>query len=127
MCSSDLGFGSPGVSTVIETLAPRVIGQSAFDHERIHTDLFAATRPGAGGVVGQALGALENAMLDAKAKGLEVPVYTLLGGKIRDRIPVYWSHCGTWRIAYHRFYGNRITDLAGIRALGEEVPSQTGG
>ena len=117
----DEGFGSPGVSTVVETLAPRVIGQSAFDHERIYTELFAATRPGSGGVVGQALGAIENALLDAKAKALGVPMYVLLGGKIRDRIPVYWSHCGTWRIAYHRFYGNRITDLAGVRALGEEV------
>ena len=117
----DEGFGSPGVSTVIETLAPRLIDQSAFDHERIYTELHAATRPGSGGVVGQALGALENAMLDAKAKALGVPVYVLLGGKIRDRIKVYWSHCGTWRIAYHQFFGNQITDLAGIRDLGEEV------
>jgi galactonate dehydratase len=117
----DEGFGSPGVSTVIETLAPRLIDQSAFDHERIYTELHAATRPGSGGVVGQALGALENAMLDAKAKALGVPVYVLLGGKIRDRIKVYWSHCGTWRIAYHKFFGNQITDLAGIRDLGEEV------
>jgi galactonate dehydratase len=117
----DEGFGSPGVSTVIETLAPRLIDQSTFDHERIYTELHAATRPGSGGVVGQALGALENAMLDAKAKALGVPVYVLLGGKIRDRIKVYWSHCGTWRIAYHEFFGNQITDLAGIRDLGEEV------
>ncbi|MEM7276355.1 MAG: mandelate racemase/muconate lactonizing enzyme family protein [Actinomycetota bacterium] len=117
----DEGFGSPGVSTVIETLAPRLVGQSVHNHERIHTELFAATRPGAGGVVGQALGAIENALLDAKAKALGVPVSTLLGGRVRDRIRVYWSHCGTWRIAYHQFYGNRITDLAGVRALGEEV------
>lgn len=117
----DEGFGSPGVSTVIEALAGRLIGQSVHHHERIHTELFAATRPGAGSVVGQGLGAIENALLDAKAKALGVPVYVLLGGKLRDRIRVYWSHCGTWRIAYHSFYGNRITDLGGVRALGEEV------
>ncbi len=117
----DEGFGSPGVSTVIESLAPRVVGQSVMAHERVHTELFAATRPGAGSVVGQGIGAIENALLDAKAKALGVPVYELLGGRQRDRIRVYWSHCGTWRIAQHRFYGNRISDLAGIRALGEEV------
>ncbi len=117
----DEGFGSPGVSTVIEALAGRLIGQSVHHHDRIHTELFAATRPGAGSVVGQGLGAIENALLDAKAKALGVPVYVLLGGKQRDRIRVYWSHCGTWRIAYHMFYGQRITDLAGVRALGEEV------
>ena len=117
----DEGFGSPGVSSVIDAVGGRVAGQSVFDHERIYTELFAATRPGAGSVVGQGLGAIENALLDAKAKALGVPVYTLLGGKLRDRIRVYWSHCGTWRIAYHRFYGNQITDLAGVEALGEEV------
>ena len=117
----DEGFGSPGVSTVIDAVGSRLIGRPVGDHERICTELFAATRPGAGSVVGQGLGAIENALLDAKAKALGVPVYSLLGGKLRDKIRVYWSHCGTWRIAYHQFYGNRITDLAGVRALGEEV------
>jgi L-alanine-DL-glutamate epimerase-like enolase superfamily enzyme len=117
----DEGFGSPGVTTVIDALASRLVGQSVFNHERIHAELFAATRPGAGSVVGQGIGAIENALLDAKAKSLGVPVYTLLGGKLRDKIRVYWSHCGTWRIAHHRFYGNRISDYAGVRALGEEV------
>ncbi|MGH1489055.1 MAG: mandelate racemase/muconate lactonizing enzyme family protein, partial [Acidimicrobiales bacterium] len=117
----DEGFGSPGVSTVIEALSGRVVGQSVFNHERIYTELFSATRPGSGSVVGQGLGAIENALLDAKAKALGVPVYTLLGGKLRDKIRVYWSHCGTWRIAYPGFYGNQISDLAGVKALGEEV------
>ena len=85
----DEGFGSPGVAAVIEQLSPRVIGQSVMQHERIREELFSATRPGAGGVVGQALGAIENALLDAKAKTLGLPCYELLGGKIRDRLPVY--------------------------------------
>lgn len=117
----DEGFGSPGVSTVIDAVSARLVGRSVFDHEALYTELLYATRPAAGSVVGQGIGAIENALLDAKAKALEVPVATLLGGKVRDRVPVYWSHCGTWRIAYGRFVGNRITDLAGVRALGEEV------
>ena len=71
----DEGFGSPGVSAVIERLAGRVIGQPVFDHERIYTELFCLTRPAAGGVVGEGLGAIENAMLDAKAKALGMPCY----------------------------------------------------
>jgi L-alanine-DL-glutamate epimerase-like enolase superfamily enzyme len=117
----DEGFGSPGVSAVIEAIGPLVVGTSVAAHERTHARLFAATRPGAGSVVGQGIGAIENALLDAKAKSLGLPVHDLLGGKVRDRIPVYWSHCGTWRIAQHRFYGNQITDLEGIEALGREV------
>jgi len=117
----DEGFGSPGVSTVIEALAGRVVGRSVHEHERVHAELFSATRPAAGSVVGQGLGAIENALLDAKAKALDLPVYALLGGRLRDRIEVYWSHCGTWRIARPDYYGGPITDLAGVRALGEEV------
>ena len=51
-------------------LTERVVGQEVFDHERIHTELYCFTRPAARGVVGEGLGAIENALLDAKAKAL---------------------------------------------------------
>src|SRR5215207_9119079 len=47
----DEGFGAPGVTAAIERLAARVVGKNAFQHERIYAELFAATRPAAGGVV----------------------------------------------------------------------------
>ena len=114
----DEGFGSPGVGAVIEHLTPRVVGQPVGEHERIYAELYCATRPAAGGVVAQAMGAIENALLDAKAKGLGVPCYELLGGKIRDRIRVYWSHCATWRINHPTWYKPAITDLDGVKAMG---------
>ncbi len=117
----DEGFGAPGLSAAIQRLAPRVIGQNAHDHERIYNELYAITRPAAGGVVALALGAIENALLDAKAKSLGVPCYELLGGKIRDRIRVYWSHCATWRINHPSYYKPAITDLDGVKSLGREV------
>ena len=60
-------------------------------------------------------------MLDAKGKILGVPCYELLGGKIRDRIPVYWSHCPTWRINHPKFFGPAITDLDGVTRVGAEA------
>ena len=111
----DEGFGSPGVGAVIARLAPRVLGRSPGEHERIYQDLFSTTRPATGGVVAQAMGAIENALLDAKAKSLGVPCYELLGGKVRDRIPVYWSHAATWRINHGTWYKPAITDLEGVR------------
>lgn len=117
----DEGFGSPGVATVIRTLAGRVVGQHVRDHERVFADLFCRTRPASGGVVAQGLGAIENALLDAKAKALGVPCYALLGGRLRDRIRVYWSHCATWRINHPTWYGPPITDFDGVRAMGHEV------
>jgi galactonate dehydratase len=117
----DEGFGSPGVTTVIEKLSERVVGQSAMAHERIYVELYALTRPAAGGVVAEGLGAIENALLDAKAKHLKVPCYELLGGKVRDRIPIYWSHCATWRINHPAYYQPPITDLDGVKRMGAEV------
>ena len=117
----DEGFGSPGVGAVVERLAPRVVGQNVFDHERVYAELYCLTRPAAGGVVGEGLGAIENALLDAKAKALGVPCHTLLGGKLRDQVRVYWSHCATWRINHPSFYRPAITGLDGVRAIGAEA------
>jgi L-alanine-DL-glutamate epimerase-like enolase superfamily enzyme len=60
--------------------------------------LYAVRRQASGGLVQQAIGAIENALLDIKARGLGVPVYELLGGPVRERIRLYWSHCGTYRL-----------------------------
>ena len=98
-----------------------MVGQKVGEHERIYAELYSATRPGAGGVIAQAIGAIENALLDAKAKALGVPVYELLGGKVRDRVRVYWSHCATWRINQPAYYKPPITDLDGVKAMGREV------
>src|SRR5882757_7926543 len=116
----DEGFGAPGVGTVIERLSSRVIGQEVGAHERIYAELYSATRPASGGIVALAMGAIENALLDAKARGLGVPVYELLGGKIRDRIRVYWSHCATWRINHPSHYKPAISDLDGVKTIGRE-------
>jgi L-alanine-DL-glutamate epimerase-like enolase superfamily enzyme len=117
----DEGFGAPGVGTAIEKLSARVVGQPVGEHERLYAELYSITRPAAGGVVALALGAIENALLDAKAKSLGVPCYELLGGKIRDRIRVYWSHCATWRINHPGYFKPAITDLEGVTAIGREV------
>jgi L-alanine-DL-glutamate epimerase-like enolase superfamily enzyme len=111
------------VGEVIRRLAPRVLGKDPAGHEAIYQELFSATRPSAGGVVGQALGAIENALLDAKAKALGIPCCELLGGRLRDRIPLYWSHAATWRIAHGDWYKPPITDLEGVRQMGRAVAS----
>jgi len=116
------GFGSPGVTTAIESLRQIVMGQDPRRIEAIYWDLYAATRPAAGGIAGEALGAIENALLDAKAKLYGVPVCDLLGGAIRDRLQLYWSHCGTWRVNWAEVHElPPVTSLDDVRALGREV------
>ena len=91
-------YGSKGVSAVIEQLTPTIIGTNALSHETAFTHLYAMTRQAPGGINSQALAAIENALLDIKGKALGVPCYELFGGKLRDRLPLYWSHCGTYRM-----------------------------
>lgn len=117
----DEGFGSPGVTAAIEALSPRVLGQNAMHHERLFQELRGATRPAFGSVVAQAIGAVENALLDLKAKALGLPCFELLGGRMRERIRVYWSHCATWRIVAPQFYPPAIRTLDDVRAMGREV------
>src|SRR5205085_7830633 len=105
----------------IKHLGRRVIGQPVGAHERIYAELYCATRPATGGVVSEAMGAIENALLDAKAKKLGVPCYELLGGKLRDRVRVYWSHCATWRINHPSFFQPAITDLDAVKQIGAEA------
>jgi L-alanine-DL-glutamate epimerase-like enolase superfamily enzyme len=50
-----------------------------------------------------------------------VPCYELLGGKVRDRIRVYWSHCATWRINHPSYFKPAIADIEGVKAIGREV------
>jgi len=40
---------------------------------------------------------------------------------MRDRIPLYWSHCATWRINHPTYYKPAITDLDGVKKMGAEV------
>jgi L-alanine-DL-glutamate epimerase-like enolase superfamily enzyme len=102
-------FGSAGLSAVVETLAQSLVGKDPRPVERHISTLHVATRQSRGGINHQAIAAIENALLDVKAKDLGIPVYALFGGPVRDRIPVYWSHTGTYRV--------RNAELMGVPPL----------
>ena len=91
-------FGSVGLSDVIRGLSPMLIGSDPRRYEQITQHLHVLTRQSRGGINQQAIAAIENALLDVTGKAYGVPVYALFGGPIRDRIPVYWSHFGTYRV-----------------------------
>ncbi len=115
-------FGGPGVSTVIAELAPALVGKDPRAWEAHVALLYALRRQATGGVIQQAIGAIENALLDVKARALGIPVYELLGGPVRDRIRLYWSHCATYRV--RNFQDLRIAQvrtLDDVVKLGHEV------
>lgn len=94
-------YGSPGLTGVIERLVTQILGSNPSAIERLSQQLYATTRQAPGGMTQQAIAAIENALLDLKARSLGVPVYELLGGAVRDRLTLYWSHCGTYRMMDH--------------------------
>lgn len=102
-------FGSAGLADVIQKLSPLVIGKDPRRFEAITAQLHVATRQSRGGINQQAIAAIENALLDIAGKAHGVPVCMLFGGPVRERIPVYWSHFGTYRV--------RSAQLMGVPAL----------
>ena len=40
---------------------------------------------------------IDSALWDIRGKVLNAPVWQLLGGKMRDELRLYWSHCGSIR------------------------------
>ena len=91
------GSGWPRVvETAVRDLAPLIIGDNPFELEKIWQKLFIAMMGhGMTGIVGGgALTAIEMALLDIKGKALNVPVYELLGGKLRDSVRLY-AHAHT--------------------------------
>ena len=116
----DENLGATGITTVVEDMAPTLIGEPVRAIERIRARLVPRVRQSYTGVGAMAIGAIENALLDAKAKELGVPCVDLLGGAVREEIPVYWSHCGTYRITRSEWY-DPVESLEDVTALGEEV------
>jgi len=115
-------YGSYGLTGIIKKLGERLIGQDPRPVERISSTLYAVTRQAPGGMNAQAIAAIENALLDVKAKALGVPVYALFGGPVRDRLQLYWSHCGSYRLNHAERMGvEPVRSLDDLVSLGRHV------
>jgi galactonate dehydratase len=91
------GSGWPRVvEMAVRDLAQLLVGEDAFDIERLWQRMHVAIMGhGMSGVVGQgAIGAIDMALWDIKGKALGVPVWQLLGGKVRGRVRAY-AHAAT--------------------------------
>jgi galactonate dehydratase len=88
------GTNFPKVATIateIEMVRPQVIGQSAWDIEKIWYTLYRGRNAMHGSSVQSAISAIDIALWDIVGQKLEVPVYRLLGGKINDKLKKYLS------------------------------------
>jgi galactonate dehydratase len=115
--------GSPlGMQGVVRDLSALLVGQDPRKIRKLLSDMHSRTRQSPGSIIQKAIGGIENALWDIKAKALNVPVYELFGGVVRDSVPLYWSHCGTSRVrAWDIVQKPMISEIADIEAFGKEV------
>ena len=87
------GRASRAAFGMIQDLAALIIGMNPLDHEVIWEKLYKSTFWGQNGgpVVFAGISALDIALWDIKGKFFNVPVYQLLGGKMRDKLRCYAS------------------------------------
>lgn len=115
-----------GVTEIIHRFAEIVTGMDPREVGRITSMLQPIMRVASSAVYRQAIAAIENACLDIKAKALGVPVYALFGGPFRERIPLYWSHCGSLRVQRAEYFEKElgrpaIRSLDDLTRLGQEA------
>jgi L-alanine-DL-glutamate epimerase-like enolase superfamily enzyme len=111
-----------GIAGCVRDFEHLLIGQDPRAIERLYWDLLRRSRQNLGGVSHKAIAGIELALWDIKAKALGVPVWELFGGPLRDRVRLYWSHCGTTRALHGEALGTPpLRSLDDIAALGREV------
>jgi L-rhamnonate dehydratase len=93
-----VGYGNvalaPRISKEIvdQYLAPLVIGQDPWDYEYLSQRMIRATHAwGRKGVCMAAISAVDIALWDLLGKSVDKPVFKLLGGRTKEKIPCYYS------------------------------------
>jgi L-alanine-DL-glutamate epimerase-like enolase superfamily enzyme len=118
-------WGSPGpVAATVERYAEWVIGRDPMQAEAIWWDLSAASVRHTGGIASKAMSGIDSALWDIRGKALGAPVWQLLGGKMRDRLRLYWTHCGSMRarpVYADRLGLDTVETTDDLRRLAEEV------
>ncbi len=119
-------WGSPGpVAATVERYSEWVIGRDPMQAESIWWDLSTASLRHVGGIAWKAMAGIDSALWDIRGKALNAPVWQLLGGKLRDRLRLYWSHCGSVRARHAERLGlPPLETTDDLRCLAEEVKAR---
>lgn len=117
---------SPGLTPVIQAVSAAALGRDPRAFAELSSALHASVRLVHGGLAAQAVAAIENACIDVAAKAAGVPAYRLLGGPLRQRVPVYWSHAGVFRASMPDLFETHagtapLHSLADFEGVGAEA------
>src|SRR5215467_3252883 len=115
------------VNDIVQQITPLVVGEDPFNIERIWQDLFALTYTSVRGIPAlarqqrplvTAMSAIDIALWDLKGKAIGRPVWALLGGALRDRVPAYVT-------GFYYRDGERADDLVREAAMYVELGYRT--
>ena len=121
---TDWGAAGP-IANTVERYSEWVIGRDPMQAEAIWWDLAASSVRHTGGIAWKAMSGIDSALWDIRGKVLGAPVWQLLGGKMRDRLRLYWSHCGSMRSRHAEELGTpAVKTLDDLRVLAEEVKAR---
>ncbi|MBT3290772.1 MAG: galactonate dehydratase [Victivallales bacterium] len=84
-----LEYREPALAKAIRGMERHLLGRDPHEIESIWHECYRGTYFRGGPIGMSALSGVEMALWDLKGKALGVPVYQLLGGKVRDRVPCY--------------------------------------
>lgn len=116
------GRNPNGVVGTIRDLTSLLIGRDPCAYEMLFWDMIRGSRQSPGGIAAKAIAGIELALVDIKAKTLDISVVELFGGPTRDEVRVYWSHCGSSRAGNYELIGvPPLRTMQDITALGHEV------
>jgi galactonate dehydratase len=96
------GAGAPAAAAMVKELAEGyVLGKDPFNIEALWSEMYDHTfwAKGGGSIIFAGISAIEQALWDIKGKALDIPVYEMLGGKIRDQVRVY---ANGWHFRSHK-------------------------
>ena len=86
------GIGGTAAAGMVKDLAERmIVGRDPSRIEALWSEMYDHSfwAKGGGAIVFAGISAIEQALWDIKGKALGVPVYELLGGRMRDKVRVY--------------------------------------
>lgn len=95
-----LEWKTRAVTGAVEDLAPFVLGEDPMRIEHLSARMSRFSFWPLGSIGMSALSGIEMALWDIKGKALGVPVWELLGGRVRDRVRVY-THMRRGRVDGH--------------------------
>ena len=84
-----MSLRGPAVAEVLNMMAPILVGEDPRRIEHLWQVMYRGGFFPGGGIQSAAVSAVDIALWDILGKALDVPVYQLLGGRVRDRVVCY--------------------------------------